>query len=64
MLGSPTIWEYRDKTSLRNVESGRGIKIIDHFFIGCFFKNDVIKYIIKVNLCIYHIIGNYLLLLA
>ena len=32
MLGSPTIWEHREKTSLRNFETGRGIKIFHHFF--------------------------------
>ena len=52
MLGTPTIWKYRGKTSLRNFETGRGIKILDHFFIDCFFKNGETKYIIKVNLCI------------
>ena len=26
MLGSPTVWEHRQKTSLRNFESGREIK--------------------------------------
>ena len=52
MLGRPTFWEHRGKTSLRNFETRRGIKILDHSFIECFFKNDVTKYIIKVNLCI------------
>ena len=52
MLGSPTIWEHTGKTSLRNFKTERGIKILDHFFIKCFVKDDVTKYIIKVNLFI------------
>ena len=52
MLDGSTIWEHTGKTSLRNFETGRGIKILDHIFIECFYMNDVIKYIIKVNLCI------------
>ena len=52
ILGRPTTWEYANKISFRNIETGRRIKILDHFFIDCFFKNDVIKYVIKVNLCI------------
>ena len=52
ILGSPTTEEYWDKISLRNIENGRRIKILDHFFIQCFFKTGFIKYIIKVSLCI------------
>ena len=54
MLGSPTIWDHREKASLINFETGRGIKVLQEmtFFIECFFKSDVTKYIIKVNLCI------------
>ena len=56
MLDSPFIWEYRSKTSLRNFETGSGKEILDFFFIECFSKNDVTKYIIKVNLCILQVI--------
>ena len=52
MLGSPSNFEYRDKISLKNFETGRGIKILDHFFIEYFFNNDLTKYITKTNLCI------------
>ena len=59
-LCSPNIWDYRDKISLWNIETGRGITFLMtmyrlnywSFFIGVFFKNDIIKYIIKVILCI------------
>ena len=45
MLGGPSNLGYRDKTSLKNFETGRGIKILVHFFIEYYFKNDLTKYI-------------------
>ena len=30
IFGSSTTWDYSDKISLRNIETGRRIKILDH----------------------------------
>ena len=47
ILGSPATWEYRGNISLRNIENARPIKSLNHIFIECFFKNDIIKYVLK-----------------
>ena len=54
ILGRPTSWKYRGKISLRNIENGRPIKILNHIFIECFFKNDIIKYVLKSIYALYY----------